>query len=134
MSNPIEPSYQRRALLQRVELALSPQRVHPKIDSASVEHVLPFTRPRSSSWDNFDRKAHLDHRNLLGNLALLDIATNRTLGNQSYSNKKQMIFRRNRRSFETTNDLRQHDDWTPDIVRDRTVRFVDVLSRAWNLN
>ena len=134
LKGPIDMPHQRRALLQRLELA-STKSTHPKIDEATCEHVLPCRIKRSSNWaKTFDNRSHREHVNLLGNLVLLNKRQNELAGNKSYEEKKRMLFRSNRqRFFESAKDLRQFDEWTPAVIRERTLALAGRLASAWEL-
>ncbi len=133
LSRPLHSSFHRRALVQRIELALNKAEPHSKLDVASPEHLLPDKLPRGAAWNAFTSQQHLDHRNLLGNFALLDRTINRTVANKSFADKKAIIFRGNYRRFETVKDLRQYTDWTPAIIRERTDHFAGLLCKEWKL-
>jgi hypothetical protein len=134
LNKPIETPFQRRALLQRLEAALTPGNVHPKLDEASCEHVLPV-RTWRTKWNNtFDDRSHREHVNLLGNLVLLNRRHNELAGNKSYFDKKRILFKSNRqRFFETAKELRTYEEWTPEVIRIRTKSMAGTLAAAWEL-
>lgn len=129
LRRPIEAPYQRRALLQRLEVALSAGRLHPKLNEASLEHVLPY-KTRNSEWAKlFPHGAHRECLNLLGNMVLLNKKRNVSIGNKGFAEKKKVIFRNGRqRFFETAKDLRGAEEWTASVIRARTVDMVKVLA------
>lgn len=134
LTRPIETPFQRRALLQRLEAAVSGRNIHPKLDEATCEHVLPQRIWRTKWSSSFDQRAHREHVNLLGNLVLLNKRHNEISGNKSFQEKKRTLFKSNRqRFFETAKELRKYDDWTPEVIIGRTRSMASALAQAWQL-
>lgn len=134
LNRPIETPFQRRALLQRLEVALTPGNVHPKLDDGTCEHVLPIRTWRTKWNKTFDDRSHREHVNLLGNLVLLNRRHNELGGNKSFPEKKRILFKSNRqRFFETAKDLRKYEDWTPEVILSRTRGMAGTLAQAWAL-
>lgn len=134
LTRPIETPFQRRALLQRLEAAVSGRNIHPKLDEATCEHVLPQRIWRTKWSSSFDQRAHREHVNLLGNLVLLNKRHNEISGNKSFQEKKRTLFKSNRqRFFETAKELRKYEDWTPEVIIGRTRSMACALAQAWQL-
>lgn len=134
LRKPIETAFQRRALLQRIEAALTAGNVHHKVDEATCEHVLPARTWRTKWNKTFDDRSHREHVNLLGNLVLLNRRHNELAGNKSFPEKKRILFKSNRqRFFETAKDLRTYEEWTPEVIRTRTKSMAGTLAAAWEL-
>lgn len=73
-------------ILGRLECDKSGRACDPETDPGSIEHILPENPPES--WEEtFPRDRWASAIDRLGNLTLLDSATNRTLGNATYAEK-----------------------------------------------
>jgi hypothetical protein len=138
LTRPFDKLYKRGALTRRTEVALSLKNdvpLYPNIDKATAEHVLPQNpRPNSQWTKDFDRRAHRDHVNLLGNAVLLNRGGDAHAGNASFGQKKQAYLRyRNPRASETVRDVCRYETWKPNDVVNRTREVAALLAESWAL-
>lgn len=126
---------QRRALLMRINAAIPNGRVLPAKADATVEHILPRNPPRDSEWMTaWSKKRDRDELNeCIGNFTLLTDAENQSADRKSFADKMKIFFADDKPSYELTEDLRGRDDWTPDNVRERRERLVEILIKEWDL-
>lgn len=126
---------ERGAILRRIELALAPQNIHPHIDDATVEHIMPQRPNRQSEWaKRFSFEDRQKVSNKLGNLILLNRGINYLVGDSWFTKKKQQMFRHTtHRHLNTASELRDYSDWNPAIIEQRTEKFANVLLECWGL-
>jgi uncharacterized protein with ParB-like and HNH nuclease domain len=92
-------------------------------DKAELEHVLPQRPAANSEWARiFPQEAERRKlADLLGNYALVSRASNARGGNKSFHEKKQIYFKLgDHQSFAITSNITTFDDWTPDVIIERT--------------
>lgn len=137
---PFEKAHKRTAVIRRVELQLATEAgadLHPNIDDAVAEFVLPLSYPAASrAWaELFDREAHRECVALLGNAVLLHRPLDRSGAAAPYPEKKKLYTKYKwPRPFETVKDLvTRYPTWAPSRARERTTRLAEVLAAAWEL-
>lgn len=126
---------QRRSMALRMNAALAGgSSLAPDAD-ATVEHVLPRNIGEDSYWlttwpDPHKRREQCD---TLGNFVLLPRDVNQQADRQDYRAKKAVYFQDNVHTFALTQDLRDIEAWTSDIVRQRTEQLAKILIDEWEL-
>jgi Protein of unknown function DUF262/Protein of unknown function (DUF1524) len=137
---PFDKAHKRAAVARRVELQLEAefgQDLHPNIDRAAADFVLPSAYPSANrAWtDLFDRAAHRECAGLLGNAVLLNRGLDREAAGASYAEKKKLYTKYKwPRPFETVKDLvTRYPVWTPSAAKERTERLANLLSGTWEL-
>lgn len=127
---------QRRAMALRLNAALEGGTTLPPEADATVEHVLPRNPGEDSYWltvwpDTAKRRELCD---TLGNFILLPHTDNQLADRLNYHEKKKVYFDgAGGAHFALTRDLEHQETWTPDVVRRRTERLVEILMRDWGL-
>lgn len=108
-----------------------------ELEKITTEHVLPQNPSPGSRWvgvfptrDIRDRYVHR-----LGNLVLLSRGKNIAAENFDFELKKQKYFFMNGQStsFVLTNQLRDYNDWTPEVIEQRQAEIMNKLKRLWRL-
>lgn len=117
------------------ELAGAPQRLEPA--DWTVEHVLPQSPGRNGMWrvwfpDTEERELLTQS---LGNLVLVRRTQNDRASNQDLPRKKAIYFRHAQGEMPAiTQEIEAIQTWTPEHVRAREERFLQILSRIWGLD
>lgn len=102
----------------------------------TVEHVLPQTPAKDSQWLKWfpDEQVRADYTHKLGNLVLLSRSQNAQAQNFDFDRKKNEYFLRGKQAnFVLTNELRNHDDWTPEVIDENQRKRIATLSTLWRL-
>ncbi|MCC5786543.1 MAG: DUF262 domain-containing protein [Phycisphaerales bacterium] len=101
----------------------------------SIEHVLPQNPSADSEWcGKFSdtQREILTHK--IGNLVILSRKKNSSAKAYDFAKKKQSYFgRAGGTSFAWTNGVVSQEDWTPELIEQRTVDAVSHLADFWNL-
>lgn len=117
------------------ELSGAPQKLEPA--EWTVEHVLPQSPGRNGMWrvwfpDTEERELLTQS---LGNLVLVRRTQNDRASNQDFPRKKAIYFRRAQGEMPViTREIEAAQTWTPEHVRAREMRFLQILSRIWRLD
>lgn len=128
----------RKALLLRVDSALSDGGATYKVDKATVEHVLPQNPSEGSEWLQWwpdeELRKYWVHR--LGNLALLSRSKNSSANNYDFKTKKEKYFASSggATAYLLTVKVLQETTWTPEIVKKRQQELLANLSKVWELD
>lgn len=102
------------------------------VESASItlEHVLP--EHPEDGWSQFDDALHERAVYRLGNLALLNAASNREIGNASYLTKRE-VYRQS--EFATTRKIAEdYDDWTIEKIQSRQAWMAKQATAIWQVS
>lgn len=102
----------------------------------TVEHVLPQRPAIGSQWLNDfteDEVAYWSHR--LGNLLLLNRRTNSRAQNFDFGVKKEKYFTNIEGAaiFALTTQVLSEDSWTPETIKRRQKKLVNLLADEWSL-
>ncbi|MCA8904292.1 MAG: DUF1524 domain-containing protein, partial [Hyphomonas sp.] len=127
---------QRRAMALRLNAALEGGKTIPPESDATVEHVLPRNVHEDSHWMNVwpDPARRRELCDTLGNFVLLTHKVNQRADRHDFRDKKEVYFNGGGgEEFALTRDLKEHDAWTPDVVRRRTERLVEILCQEWEI-
>lgn len=98
-------------------------------DPATIEHILPENP--AVDWDitfTQDRQEKYVYR--LGNLALLEAAANREVGNSAYEVKLQAYAKSNYDSTRSITSLAP-EEWTPELVNERQRQMAARAEHLW---
>lgn len=105
----------------------------------SVEHILP-ENPDDQYWlTRFSENERIEWTDRLGNLTLLDGRKNSKAANKPFPDKKTYFFQRRqgsknlvqRNSFELTNELDTHSEWTTATLKERHERLKSEAVIIW---
>lgn len=120
---PIEDYEVRRSLMLWYEALLWPKDLAPAhIMGGTVEHVLPDKPDLRSRWtDDFpDVEERYVRHNSIGNLALVDGAVNKDLGNKDFVHKKPILQEKGQfAKYKTLADVEGATVWTSDVILTR---------------
>ncbi len=129
---------QRRALCMKLSSLLPDgEDLAPESD-ASVEHVLPRSvspgSPWLTDWPNLALRREL--ADTVGNFCLLTKRDNQKADRLSFHEKRTQFFEDPDRGgiFALTREASTYEKWTPDIVKTRTRKLVDLLIIDWKLD
>lgn len=134
------PLYEVRRIRQQVLLRLdelvSDGGATYDFNVITVEHVLPQNPRADSEWINLfpdpEERAAWVHK--IGNLALLPFRKNSQAGALDFAKKVQVYFKKGKAvSFALTTQIVNEPTWTPDTVKVRHRRLVDLLAQEWRL-
>ena len=93
----------------------------------TLEHILPKTFPETG-WENFDAETHTEYKTRLGNLCLLKRSENNGMSNDSFAAKKPFFANS---SFNTTSELSEHDDCSPQQLESRQRKLAKLALLTW---
>ena len=93
------------------------------VERLEIEHVLPQTLPKKG-WEKFDTKTHKRLVHQAGNLIPLTAEINKDVSNHAYEIKKGKIEEDSR--YKSSRVFTNHEDWTPELLTQRTE-----LLKAW---
>ena len=94
------------------------------------EHVLPEHPRKDSEWGKTfgDEKERTEYVDRLGNHALLYGPTNRTLGNQDFSEKKE---RYRDSDCGLTREIAKYEKWDKGTIEERTKELLELAKQIW---
>ena len=92
----------------------------------NLEHIMPKTW--SEEWSLFSKEDHKAYVDRLGNLTLIEAATNSATGNTSFQNKRR-AFRTSKISM--TKELAKHRSWTTSQIETRQSQLAERAKEVW---
>ena len=116
-------------ILARLEEDASGRPLDPNADSGSIEHVLPENP--ADVWDETYPRQHWENGVYrLGNLTLLEAASNRAISNESYPDKLDAY---ERSIYAITRQIPKMapEQWTPELVDDRQRQLAKRAAQVW---
>ncbi|MEO1028202.1 MAG: DUF262 domain-containing protein [Pseudomonadota bacterium] len=126
----------RRALALRLNACIDGGRTVAPEEDATVEHVFPRKPEAESRWmtrwpNPRDRQ---DLPDTIGNFTLLPHALNQLADRLDFDEKKELYDNHGEGAdFALTEDIILEDLWTPDTVKRRTERLIDILCNDWGI-
>lgn len=128
----------RNYLILRLDSFLSDGAASYKSNVLSIEHVLPQTVSAGSEWEKL--WSDVDERafwlNKIGNLIPLTKRHNSKAQNYDFKTKKEKYFKNNDTgvtSYSLATDVLNYTEWTPEIVKQRQKKLIDIYKKGWNL-
>lgn len=128
----------RNYLILRLDSFLSDGAAIYKSNVLSIEHVLPQTVSAGSEWEKL--WSDVDERafwlNKIGNLIPLTKRHNSKAQNYDFKTKKEKYFKNNDTgvtSYSLATDVLNYSEWTPEIVKQRQKKLIDIYKKGWNL-
>jgi hypothetical protein len=118
-----------RFILSALELEAGGSELDLVTPGISIEHIFP--QAADAGWDAFselDQEAFVDR---LGNLALLEVALNRNLGNSPYPSKRSALAAS---AITTTRQLAEtYEHWTPETLATRQAQMAKRATAIWRI-
>lgn len=101
------------------------------IKEASVEHILPQRPDDEPYWLNAfpDAAVRSASINMIGNMVACTTKANNGMGTQPF-NKKVKILKRQKKTFQTVQDVITLADWSPELVEARTAKMAEDIWAA----
>ncbi len=128
----------RNYFVLRLDSFLSDGAASYKSNILSIEHVLPQTVSKGSEWEK--TWTDLEERdfwlNKIGNLIPLTKRHNSKAQNYDFNTKKEKYFKSNDTgvtSYALATDVLNYTEWTPEIVKNRQQKLIDIYKKGWNL-
>lgn len=128
----------RNYLILRLDAFMSDSAASYKSNVLSIEHVLPQTVSLGSEWER--TWTDLDERsywlNKIGNLIPLTKRHNSKAQNYDFTTKKEKYFKNTDAgvtSYALATDVLNYDEWTPEIVKARQKKLIDIYKKGWAL-
>lgn len=128
----------RNYLILRLDDFMTDGAASYKSSMLSIEHVLPQTVSSGSEWER--TWTELDERaywlNKIGNLIPLTKRHNSKAQNYDFKTKKEKYFKNTDlgiTSYSLATDVLNYDEWTPEIVKARQKKLIDVYKKGWVL-
>lgn len=129
----------RNYLILRLDSFMSDGAAVYNSDVLSIEHVLPQTVTSGSEWEMTWPDA--DERgfwlNKIGNLIPLTKRHNSQAQNYDFSTKKDKYFKSQKTgvtSYTLAIDVINYLEWTPEIVKERQKKLINIYKDGWELN
>jgi len=112
--------------------------VQSKKDHVTVEHIYPQTA-KSADWPAFSdlaKKERVALLNSLGNLLPLSNSRNAKFSNRPFAIKKQDAngVQGYYNGSYSEIQVAQHQDWTPEMIKDRGLKMLQFLEEHWNIS
>lgn len=128
----------RNYLILRLDAFMSDGAASYKSNVLSIEHVLPQTVSSGSEWERTwtDPDERSYWLNKIGNLIPLTKRHNSKAQNYDFSTKKEKYFKNTDAgvtSYALATDVLNYDEWTPEIVKARQKKLIDVYKKGWAL-
>ena len=125
----------RRPLLLRLDNMLADEGVHLVHSVISIEHVLPQNPRSGSKWrKSFTEDERTDWTNRLANLVLLSHRKNSRAQNYDFDEKKEVYFKKGGMpTFPLTLQVLNENEWTPEVLKRRQRRLLNILKKEWRL-
>lgn len=126
----------RRALALRLNACIEGGRTVPPEADATVEHVFPRKPKEGSLWDKRWPRAkdRQDLTDTIGNFTLLPHVLNQKVDRLDFDDKKKLYFNDGKGAdFALSEDIGLEALWTPETVRRRTERLIDILCADWGI-
>lgn len=128
----------RNYLVLRLDSFISDGAASYKSNVLSIEHVLPQTVASGSDWERIwcDLEERAYWLNKIGNLIPLTKRHNSKAQNYDFTTKKEKYFKNNDAgvtSYALATDVLNYTEWTPEIVRARQQKLIDIYKKGWDL-
>lgn len=131
------PSRRRNYVVQRLDSLVSDGAAKYDVAVFSIEHVLPQNPEVGSNWDTLwpDKQERAYWLNRIANLVLLTRKHNSQAQNYDFDKKKTTYFQNKNgtTSYTLTTQVVSVPDWSPDVVKNRQKKLLDVFTNAWDL-
>ena len=116
-------------ILTKLESRASGRVSDPETDAGTIEHILP-ENPNQDWAGTFPQDRWETSISRLGNLSLLEAATNRELGNAGYPQK---VIAYSQSSYEITKQISilAPNEWTPALLDHRQALMADIAVSIW---
>ena len=119
-------------ILARLEEDASGRACDPDTDPATIEHILPENP--NDEWDeDFDHARWDASVYRIGNLTLLESATNRSIGNAAYLDKV-VAYGRSRYALSKNIPEMAPEQWTPELLEERQRRLAARAVHLWRVD
>ena len=124
-----------KPVLAKIEEQINDSSIVINFGTLSIEHILPQT-PTDSYWTSrfmIDDKLKLT--NCLGNLSLITVRKNSQAKNYEFTTKINVYFKADGRAsnLAMVNKLLDYQEWTPEIIRNRTTELLNHFLKAVGL-
>jgi len=96
------------------------------INKESIEHIYPETS-NLECWRNIFKGKNRKYLHSLGNLLLLSISKNSSLGKRCFKEKKD----RYKNGSYSEIEVAQFENWTPKEIYERGLKLLDFMSERW---
>jgi uncharacterized protein with ParB-like and HNH nuclease domain len=124
-----------KPVLAKIEEQINDGSVNINFGTLSIEHILPQT-PTDSYWTSrFIIDDRLKLTNCLGNLSLISVRKNSQARNYDFTTKINVYFKADGRAsnLAMVNNLLIYHEWTPDVIRNRTIEQLNHFLEAVGL-
>jgi hypothetical protein len=131
------PARRRNYIIQRLDSFMSDGGAKYDVKLFTIEHVLPQNPAEGSDWDTLwpDRIERAYWLNRIANLVPLTRQHNSAAQNYDFATKKKSYFQNKNgtTSYVLTTEVINVDSWTPDIVKKRQKKLLDLFTQKWDL-
>ena len=130
-----------RYIVLRLSSYIEEEQKYKGIHNTTIEHVLPQNPEENSQWlkwfsDN-DIRAYWIHR--IANLVPLSGRANSRARNRELQKKIDTYFKRRNEittfalTVQIIKDVDTTGEWTPEVLKERQTRFIDMFAEMWEL-
>ena len=132
-------SQKRNYIILRLDSFMSDGAAVYNTDVLSIEHVLPQTVSSGSEWEKIwvDVNEREFWLNKIGNLIPLTKRHNSQAQNYDFATKKEKYFKNQKTgvtSYTLATDVINYSEWTPEIVKERQKKLIDIFKDGWDLS
>ncbi|MEO1927730.1 MAG: DUF1524 domain-containing protein [Nautiliaceae bacterium] len=121
--------YEYEIYLQKEKFKEETQKVKwDDINKDSIEHIYPETS-NLECWKKIFKGKNRKYLHSLGNLLLLSISKNASLGKKCFEDKKE----RYKNGSYSEIEVAQYEKWTPKEIYERGMKLLDFLSDRWDI-
>ncbi|WP_416044830.1 DUF262 domain-containing protein [Clostridium tyrobutyricum] len=119
-----------RYILLKLEYLESEQTAERRYGTISVEHVLPQSPRKDSTWVKlFTDDERILFTNKLANLVLLSKKKNSSASNFDFQKKKENYLKNRATDLTRSQAILRYNTWTPDILIKRQTDIIKILSK-----
>jgi hypothetical protein len=93
--------------------------------ATTIEHIYPQNPSAANQSDNLDERVHK-----VGNLTILGPSDNRTAGNDSFEEKRDLF---QDSAINMNNELSEYDEWTADVVENRSADLIEYAEQIFRI-
>ena len=123
-------------VMLRLDSFLSGEGVDYEHSVTTIEHVLPQNPKKESVWNkDWSEEERVKWTHRLGNLVLLSRKKNPQASNHDFKKKKEVYFKTDKgvSPYACTTQVLNHQNWTPNEVKERQKDMLKVLANNWSL-
>jgi uncharacterized protein with ParB-like and HNH nuclease domain len=122
-------------LLERVESSQFRRSSRSQVPSGEIEHIIPrkaYSAKKYNKWQDYldcGKSQFDENKDKLGNLTILEQRLNLEASDRPFEQKKSKY---QASEYLMANEVVEHDEWSIDIVQERTKHLAEMVSKTWD--